>query len=123
MHNMPFNAQVGVLGHELAHTVDFTNRNVFGMINVIFGNLSTKYMDHFEFETDRRAVHYGLGYQLLAWSEHTAKSFGLVDPEELGLNDKTEGIIIRERYMRPSTIKKEMSRVSIYVKQNGLSKK
>ena len=78
-------------------------------------------MDRFEFETDRRAVHYGLGYQLLAWSEHTAKSFGLVDPAELGINDKTEGIIIRERYMRPSTIKKEMSTLGIYPEYNGLS--
>jgi len=114
LHNMPFNAQVGVFGHELAHTVDFSERGLFKMLNVTFGNFSQKYLDNFEFETDRRSIAHGLGFQLLAWSEHAIKTLRFNEPKPVPGGDKIEGLMERERYMRPATIKAEMKKAGIY---------
>ena len=111
MEKLSFNPQVGVLGHELGHTADFINRRLGKMLNVVFGNLSWRYMDKFEFETDRRAIEHGLGYQLLSWSEYATESLRINEPDQ---PTKLEGIIERERYMHPETIRKEMAALPIY---------
>ena len=111
---MPFNAQVGVLGHELGHTADFIDRGLMKMIRVIAGNLSWRYMDNFEFETDRRAIAHGLGFQILAWSEHASKSLRVNEPNPDNPAKKVDGIIQRERYMRPATIAAEMRELELY---------
>lgn len=111
---MPFNAQIGVLGHELGHTVDYTNRGFGKMMKVVFGNLSWKFLDKFEFATDRRAIEHGLGFQILAWSSHAVKTLRINEPVEIKNPKKIDGIIQRERYMRPATIKKEMIGLALY---------
>lgn len=60
--NQPFNAQVGILGHELAHTVYYLERSFFGIIGDALCQLSDCRVD-FERETDQRLVEYGLGWQ------------------------------------------------------------
>jgi hypothetical protein len=60
--NQPFNAQVGIIGHELAHTVYYLNRSFFGIV----GNALCQFTDcriRFERATDRRLIDYGLGWQ------------------------------------------------------------
>ena len=114
MQNMPFDAQVGVLGHELGHTADYIHRGFGKMMKVVFGNLSYRFLDKFEFETDRRAVHHGLGFQILAWSEHAIQTLRVNEPAPGAKTGKFEGIMERERYMRPNTIRKEMSGLRIY---------
>ncbi|MBL4580291.1 MAG: hypothetical protein JKY29_00615 [Gammaproteobacteria bacterium] len=60
--NQPFNAQIGIIGHELAHTVYYLNRSFFGII----GNALCQLTDcriKFERATDRRLIDYGLGWQ------------------------------------------------------------
>jgi len=60
--NQPFNAQVGIIGHELAHTVYYLNRSFFGIV----GNALCQLTDcriQFERATDRRLIDYGLGWQ------------------------------------------------------------
>lgn len=94
--DMPFEAQVGVLGHELAHTANFVSRNFFKMIRVPIGNLSTSYLNKFEYATDQRAIEHGLACNLLQWSNFVSTKI----PKEY-LNGP-------ERYMRPETIKKEL---------------
>lgn len=111
---MPINAQIGVLGHELGHTVDYTNRGFSKMMKVVFGNLSWKFLDKFEFETDRRAINHGLGFQILAWSTHAVKTLRVNEPAEVKTSKKIDGIMRRERYMRPATIKKEMAELTLY---------
>lgn len=111
---MPFNAQVGVFGHELGHTTDFINRGVGKMINVILGNLSRRYMDDFEFETDRRAIAHGLGLEILAWSDHASKTLRVNEPDNHDSDKKVDGIIQRERYMRPRSIIAEMKEIGMY---------
>lgn len=95
--DLPFEAQVGVLGHELAHTVNFVDRNFFKMIRVLIGNLSTSYLNKFEYATDQRAVDHGLGCNLLQWSMFVSTKIP---------KDYQNG---PERYMRPETIKRKLS--------------
>ncbi|GJM12437.1 MAG: hypothetical protein DHS20C12_08400 [Pseudohongiella sp.] len=60
--NQPFNAQVGIIGHELAHTVYYLDRSFFGIV----GNALCQFTDcriGFERATDRRLIDYGLGWQ------------------------------------------------------------
>ncbi len=120
--NMPFNAQIGVFGHELAHTQDFYHRGFFKMLNVVFGNFSQEYLDNFEFETDRRAIQFGLGFQLLTWSEHAIKTLRFNEPAPSAEKEKkVGGMIERERYMRPETIRKEMRKYEMYQIANRLN--
>lgn len=60
--NQPFNAQVGILGHELAHTVYYLNRSFFGIGGDGFCQL-TACRVNFERDTDLRLIEYGLGWQ------------------------------------------------------------
>ncbi len=114
MKNMPLNAQIGVLGHELAHTADFAQRGFWKMMRVIWGNLSKKYMDQFEYNTDRSAIEHGLGFQILAWSRHATKTLRFNEPENPEVNKKIAGIFQRERYMLPPTIIKTMRELPLY---------
>ena len=60
--NQPFNAQIGIIGHELAHTAYYLNRSFLG----IAGNALCQLTDcriTFERATDRRLIDYGLGWQ------------------------------------------------------------
>lgn len=60
--NQPFNAQVGIIGHELAHTVYYLDRSFFGILADAYCQLSNCRID-FERNTDTRLVEYGLGWQ------------------------------------------------------------
>jgi hypothetical protein len=60
--NQPFNAQVGIIGHELAHTVYYLERSFFGIAADALCQLSSCRVQ-FERETDQRLVQYGLGWQ------------------------------------------------------------
>lgn len=62
--NQPFNAQIGIIGHELAHTVYYLDRSVFGIISDALCQFSNCRIQ-FERATDRRLIDYGLGWQRL----------------------------------------------------------
>jgi len=115
LQNMPFEAQVGVLGHELAHIADFSTRSFGGMLEVLFGNLSPSYLDEMEYCTDNRAIEHGLGTQLWAWSSHVHQSFD----SYFAQNGDQASIFLKkimenERYMRPETIKQRMQEIDLY---------
>jgi len=72
LRNIPFNGQVGVLGHELAHIMAYLDKR--GLELLWMGPkylLSPSFREELENATDRRTIEHGLGYQLLAWSEST----------------------------------------------------
>ncbi len=60
--NQPFNAQIGILGHELSHTSYYLNRSFFGILADAICQLSDCRID-FERATDARLIEYGLGWQ------------------------------------------------------------
>ncbi len=100
--NLSFNAQVGVLGHEMSHVADFHSRKSGFFIRLLFMQLSKKAMDKFENDTDRRCIEHSLGYQLLAWSEEVRRNLHI----EKWRGANTDAHETRERYMSPDSILK-----------------
>lgn len=113
LQNLSYNAQIGVLGHELSHISDFNNKKFGEMFSVMFGHLSKKQVDRFEYNTDQICIDHGLGYQLLAWSREVRKNLKITNWEgadNIPSDKKTE------RYMNPSTISKIIATHSLYMK-------
>ena len=60
-----FNALVGVIGHELAHVLDYSQKSVFSTAMTSFRySTSKQYRRNLERATDIATVDHGLGYQL-----------------------------------------------------------
>jgi hypothetical protein len=115
LQHMDFNAQIGVLGHELSHVVDFSQNSLLQLIgsgvNHIF---SSRYIDRFEYRTDSICIAHGLGYQLLAWSNFVRKTMKTENWD--GADNINMPVMNRERYMNPSTIMKRIEKDPLYSK-------
>ena len=114
--NLDFNAQIGVIGHELSHVADFSSRNLISLICLGIDHLSEKATDHFEFSTDSICIAHGLGYQLLAWSYFVRKALHTEFWE--GADNIHRPIMTRERYMNPGTILNKMKKNPAYLHQD-----
>ena len=102
--NLSFNAQIGVLGHELSHISFYNRQKGRYFIKLLFMQLNPKAMDNFENDTDRRCIAHGLGYQLLSWSEEVREKLHIKTWKGVDNNATLE----RERYMSPASILKEI---------------
>jgi hypothetical protein len=109
--NLPFNAQIGVIGHELGHVIEFSSMATVTIIGHAASNASSKYVDHFEFKTDSICIAHGLGYQLLAWSTFVRQAMHKDDWDGA---DNVHKPMMRERYMNPSTILKRINQLPLY---------
>ena len=76
---------------------------------LIFKHLSKKKMDTFEFNTDKRCIDHGLGFQLLSWSKEVREKLKLT---RWGGAKNPEGK--NERYMNPETIINVMKTLEQY---------
>lgn len=108
--NLSFNAQIGVLGHEISHIAEFYDKSGWFFIKLFIMHLSRSYMDKFEYNTDQRAIDHGLGYQLLAWSQEVHQKF----EKNNNKNHQSKGMMARERYMHPTTIQKKIEVSPLY---------
>jgi hypothetical protein len=77
--NQPFNAQIGIIGHELAHTVYYLRRSFFGILADALCQLSDCHLE-FERATDRRLIDYGLGWQRYDHARFVRARFGSAQP-------------------------------------------
>ena len=66
----PFNAQIGVFGHEFNHLVDYSNRSFFGVLNRLYQYRKDETKEMYEKEIDEMTISVGLGWQLYDWSHH-----------------------------------------------------
>lgn len=103
---LPYNAQVGVIGHELSHIVYFSSKNTFHLLYTGVMHVSSKFLDRFEYRTDSTCIAHGLGFQLLNWSLFVRKALRI--KEWHGAGDPLPGKPSRERYMNPETIVEHM---------------
>ena len=103
--NLSFNAQIGVLGHELSHIAFYNQQKSGYFIRLVFMQLSIKAMDTFENDTDKRCIQHNLGYQLLSWSTEVREKLKIKTWRGVGNNAVRE----RERYMSPSSILKAIN--------------
>lgn len=101
--NLPFDEQIGVLGHELAHTVYYLDKSALQLAGMGVNYLFFRFRKNFERETDKRAISYGLGYQLHSYATYVRKVLNRKDlPQNL---DSVE-----ESYLIPAEIKEEMKK-------------
>jgi hypothetical protein len=107
--NLTFEEQVGVIGHELSHVVDFNSKNFPQTVGIGIGHISKKYLDKMEFNTDRICIQHGLGQYLLAYSEHVREIMHVHNWRGVDYINKGNGNGQYERYMNPDTIEKYMS--------------
>jgi len=72
--SFPFNAQVGGLGHEYAHIIDYTQRS---SVNILWLGirylLSKRAKAGLEQKVDKITIERGLGWQALAWHQYITK--------------------------------------------------
>jgi hypothetical protein len=89
--NLPYNAQIGVLGHELGHTVQYLARGFGGLLmdGLRYGT-SSKFVIRTEHHTDQLTIDHHLGWQLLAWQriarpllERAGRGQNYMRPEEI----------------------------------------
>jgi hypothetical protein len=106
LNRVPQMAQIGIIGHELSHIIEFNAFNTFGLMGLGISHMSTKYMNKFEFQADSICIAQGMGDYLLVWSTHAREAFGESDPQQLDV--KGEMYNYKERYMSPATIRRYM---------------
>ena len=91
----PFDAQVAVLGHELAHVTDFKARSFFDMIWWGISYLIVKQQTRIEMRADKSTIRHGLGWPLYYWADYVLN--------HSGANERYKRI--REtKYMQPNEI-------------------
>lgn len=108
---LSFNAQVGVMGHELGHVVQYSAMTTLQIVKYILCNISAKYIDRFEYGADAICIVHGLGYQLLEWSSFVRMKMNTVNWDGPDYAHRPKK---RERYMNPPTIIKRINEDSLY---------
>lgn len=71
--SISFNAKIGVLGHELAHIIDYENKNSWQIIGIGLRYGNKNYRAKFERATDQRTLDYGLKWQSYDFSTYVFK--------------------------------------------------
>lgn len=113
--NLPYNAQIGVLGHEIAHISYYCRQNTWQLIALALHYMGKRFTDSFEYNTDKACIDHGLGYQLLDWSLevrnriHSLNWRGAENAESI--KNQIPG---SERYMNPATILDHIHNNPIY---------
>lgn len=116
--NLPYNSQIGVIGHELAHITEYKTMNTGKLLGLIFNMLNPKYVDKFEYNTDFIAINHGLAHQLLDWSSYVRTALEIKYWRGVSDNDaKEQRPIERQRYMNPETIKSHILSNNIYMQK------
>jgi len=103
--DIPFNAQIGILAHEIAHIVDYEKRNVWGIISRAFDYLNDNSKQNFEYEIDSLTIEHGLGWQLYDWSDFALSKSNATEEYKA---------FKRKIYMSPNDIVNYMKNLDIY---------
>ena len=67
---LPYNAKIGLVGHELSHILDYSRMSSFEMMRMgIKYVFSSKYRQKLEYHVDQQAIDHGLGCQVFTFSD------------------------------------------------------
>ncbi|MEE9463115.1 MAG: hypothetical protein V3V53_14845 [Bacteroidales bacterium] len=105
--NLPFNAQVAIIGHELAHAVEYETMNSHQLSAVGLLYFIGSFRASMEKGTDKRTIEHGLGWQLLEYAEYVRKVSGS-DDRQTDFMDKF--------YMNPQEIRTLIDQSELYQK-------
>jgi len=67
---LPLKLQIGMLGHELAHVVDYQQRNIFQIIKIVFFYFIPSRKQRFERSIDTLAIKHDMGKYLHGFYTH-----------------------------------------------------
>ena len=68
MKNLPFQAQIGALGHELAHTAYYSKTGSWKLLSDGLRYSSDRFKEKFEKMTDDIAIEHGLDWYIYTWN-------------------------------------------------------
>lgn len=102
--NLPFDEQVGVLGHELAHTVYYLDKSALKIVGAGLSYPFAAFRKKFERDTDKRAIAHGLGYQLFSYATFVRQAFS----KDGKVPESFENA--EESYLSPKEIAEEMKK-------------
>lgn len=103
---VPFNAQVGIIAHELEHIADYETRNLIGIMGIGLRYIDPVRRVLFEREIDRATIQRGLGWQLYDWAMYSMY-------ESENATEKYQ-IFKRETYKSPKEIEQSIRFFSKY---------
>jgi len=107
LRNTPFNEQVGIIGHELAHTLYYLDKSALQIAKIALSyQYNNDFRIKFERETDMRAIAHGLGYAMYDFAFFVRKAFNNTR-EEI---ESEEG----DMYLSSKEIRNEMAQYSMY---------
>jgi len=66
--SIPFNAMIGLFGHEFSHVIDYNSKNIFGVLSRLISYTNNNSKEKFEKGIDTITIKRGLGWQLYDWS-------------------------------------------------------
>lgn len=118
--NLNYIEEVGIMGHELSHVVDFNSKNLFQSLGNVLGHLSKRFVDKMEYQTDLICIQHGLGKYLETYSMHVRKTMHV--NYWRGVDHVFEKDDHIERYMNPATIEKHMQVATINPGGSGSKK-
>lgn len=104
--DVPFNAQIGIIGHELCHILDYEKRSSLGLIKRGIDYFSHKSKKAFECEIDSLTIDKGLGWQLYDWAHFTVSS---------DLVSEKYRIFKMQTYMGPISIESTIKNRTLYI--------
>ena len=103
--NLPFNAQIAIIGHELAHAAEYQTMNSYELMYTGVLYVWGSFRASMEKGTDRRTIEHGLGWQLLEYAEHVREVSGS-NKKQIDFMDKF--------YMNPEEIRTLIDGADLY---------
>ena len=74
--SLPFDAQIGAIGHELAHIADYQQKKGLALAALGISYWAGYNRMKVEHSADKTTIDHGLGYQLYHWSTYVRKVMG-----------------------------------------------
>lgn len=103
LQEVSFNAQIGALGHELAHVADFMNRGTLNIAGWALRYLNKNHQREIERQIDLATIHHGLGWQLYDWTNTIMSNPALsIKYKEMRHRNYLRAEEIREEIEHPS---------------------
>ena len=111
--DVPFNAQIGVIGHELAHIHDYEGRTVKSLFGLALNYLIIKNHAKYERSIDELTIKRGLGWQELEFADFMENKSKATDRYKR---------FKRINYLSSSEIKSEIAKMKLYSSFQGPKK-
>lgn len=109
MKNLPFNAQVGILAHELGHTLHYQEYGFWQMLKfALLYAFDSKFRAVHERSTDEQVIYHSLGWQLFDYAK-----FVRTDPSTIQHYEASKDFL-DQYYLTPMEIMEVMNRLPNY---------